>query len=204
VKQCDKESKVKEEDDEGCNVHGVVALDSGGGNFHLAPGRDSASMHDGNGIESIFELLMKTFEQWNVSHTIHKIRFGDDYPGHVHQLDSQTRNIGDSYGMYQYYFKIVPTRYVFLNGTTIETNQFSVTEHLRHVNPGSGRGLPGVFFFYEISPLHVEIVEGYRKGWVAFFTSVCAIVGGVVTTMGMIDQLLYSRRGAQSSGGLLR
>ena len=100
--------------------------------------------------------------------------------------------------------QIVPTRYVFLNGTTIETNQFSVTEHLRHVNPGSGRGLPGVFFFYEISPLHVEIVEGYRKGWVAFFTSVCAIVGGVVTTMGMIDQLLYSRRSAHSSGGLVR
>lgn len=106
VKQCKKESKVKEGEDEGCNVHGVVALDSGGGNFHLAPGRESASMQDASGIESIFELLMKTFEQWNVSHTIHKIRFGDDYPGHVHQLDQQTRNVGDAYGMYQYYFKV--------------------------------------------------------------------------------------------------
>ena len=99
--------------------------------------------------------------------------------------------------------KIVPTRYVFFNGTTIETNQFSVTEHMRHVNPGGGRGLPGVFFFYEISPLHVEIVEGYRKGWVAFFTSVCAIIGGVVTTMGMIDQCLYARRNLDSSGAVL-
>lgn len=42
--------------------------------------------------------------------------------------------------MYQYYFQVVPTRYRFLNGTTIQTNQYSVTEHLRHVNPGSGRG----------------------------------------------------------------
>lgn len=99
--------------------------------------------------------------------------------------------------------QIVPTRYVFLNGTVIETNQFSVTEHLRHVNPGGGRGLPGVFFFYEISPLHVEIVEGYRKGWIAFFTSVCAIVGGVVTTMGLLDQFLYARKTA-SNNGLLR
>ncbi len=230
IVQCKKESNVKEGDDEGCNVHGVVALDSGGGNFHLAPGRDAAQMHDFNSIDNIFELLMKTFEQWNVSHTIHKIRFGDEYPGHVHQLDEQIRNVGDAYGMYQYYFKvrrrnvendilvqddrinyfiflslqIVPTRYVFLNGTIIETNQFSVTEHLRHVNPGGGRGLPGVFFFYEISPLHVEIVEGYRKGWVAFFTSVCAIVGGVITTMGMIDQFLYSRRSTSMREGLLR
>jgi endoplasmic reticulum-Golgi intermediate compartment protein 3 len=95
---------------------------------------------------------------------------------------------------YFLYLKIVPTLYKFKNGTTIQTNQYSVTEHLRHVNPGSNRGLPGVFFFYDVSPLHVEIVEGYRKGWIAFFTSVCAIVGGVVTVMGMIDQLLYASK----------
>ena len=93
-----------------------------------------------------------------------------------------------------FFFKIVPTLYKFKNGTTIQTNQYSVTEHLRHVNPGSNRGLPGVFFFYDVSPLHVEIVEGYRKGWIAFFTSVCAIVGGVVTVMGMIDQFLYASK----------
>ena len=91
-------------------------------------------------------------------------------------------------------FQIVPTLYEFRNGTKIQTNQYSVTEHLRHVNPGSNRGLPGVFFFYEVSPLHVEIKEGYRKGWIAFFTSVCAIVGGVVTLMGMLDQIIFSRK----------
>lgn len=90
--------------------------------------------------------------------------------------------------------QVVPTTYRFRNGTTIQTNQYSVTEHLRHVNPGSSRGLPGVFFFYEVSPLHVEIIEGYRKGWIAFFTSVCAIVGGVVTLMGMMDQYLFSAK----------
>ena len=95
--------------------------------------------------------------------------------------------------------------YKFLNGTTIQTNQFSVTEHLRHVNPGGGRGLPGVFFFYEISPLHVEIVEEYQQGFIAFFTSVCAIVGGVVTVMGMLDQCLYSQRGrGKSADSLIR
>ena len=99
--------------------------------------------------------------------------------------------------------QIVPTRYVYLDGTTIETNQYSVTEHMRHIEPGSNRGMPGVFFFYEVSPLHVEIVEGYRKGWVAFFTSVCAIVGGVVTTLGMVDQYLHSLRGSSQLKGLV-
>eukprot|EP00538_Stauroneis_constricta_P008959 CAMPEP_0119552778 /NCGR_PEP_ID=MMETSP1352-20130426/5695_1 /TAXON_ID=265584 /ORGANISM="Stauroneis constricta, Strain CCMP1120" /LENGTH=379 /DNA_ID=CAMNT_0007599073 /DNA_START=68 /DNA_END=1207 /DNA_ORIENTATION=+ len=206
IEQCQNEMEGadKNDNDEGCNVHGIIALSSGGGNFHLAPGRSLDSLHhDANGEVSIFDVLMKTFEQWNVSHSIHKVSFGDEFPGHTHQLDGEWRTIVDAYGMYQYYFQVVPTKYVFLNGTVIETNQFSVTEHLRHVNPGGGRGLPGVFFFYEISPLHVEIVEEYQRGWVHFFTSVCAVVGGVVTIMGMLDQFIHSRGSPSGSGQLL-
>mmetsp|Transcript_10136 Transcript_10136/g.24600 ORF Transcript_10136/g.24600 Transcript_10136/m.24600 type:complete len:416 (+) Transcript_10136:119-1366(+) len=207
IKQCVRERKKQQtaainEDNEGCNVHGVIALNSGGGSFHLAPGRDHSEGHD---MMAIFEMLLSTFEQFNVTHTIHKIRFGDEFPGNTNQLDGEKRVIADGYGMYQYYFKIVPTLVKFQNGTSIQTNQYSVTEHLRHVSPGGGRGLPGVWFFYEISPLHVEIVEGYRKGFVGFFTSVCAIVGGVVTTLGLLDQLLYSqtRKGGSRQEGLV-
>ena len=48
----------EKESEEGCNVHGLIALDSGGGNFHLAPGRshDDANMGD---IGAIFELLLR-------------------------------------------------------------------------------------------------------------------------------------------------
>lgn len=200
IDQCKKEKKNSKEDEgEGCNVHGLVALDSGGGSFHLAPGREMDHNLDPSDIGSIFELLLSTFEQFNMTHTVHKIRFGDEFPGNKNQLDGENRVIADGYGMYQYYFKIVPTLVKFKNGTSIQTNQYSVTEHLRHVNPGGGRGLPGVFFFYEISPLHVEIVEDYRKGYLGFFTSVCAIVGGVVTTMGLLDQILYSQNQRSSS-----
>jgi len=99
--------------------------------------------------------------------------------------------------------QVVPTLFKYLNGTTIQTNQYSVTEHMRHVNPGSGRGLPGVFFFYEVSALHVEIEES-RRGFVAFFTSVAAIVGGVVTVMGMLDHLVFSGLGVRKSMELIR
>ena len=97
------------EKDEGCNIHGIVALSSGGGNLHLAPGRSMQA----EGVEmSLFDLVMRTFEQWNVSHTIHKIRFGQDLPAHLdegktrYQLDGEERIITDSYGMYQYYFQV--------------------------------------------------------------------------------------------------
>lgn len=37
INQCKNEKKRGSEGkDEGCNVHGLVALDSGGGSFHLA------------------------------------------------------------------------------------------------------------------------------------------------------------------------
>ena len=109
IEQCNKEQDKSDSDkDEGCNVHGVVALSTGGGSWHLAPGRslDSVTSSETNDVATLFEALMKTFEQWNVSHTVHKLQFGQGYPGHVHQLDGISRTIGDSYGMYQYYFQV--------------------------------------------------------------------------------------------------
>ncbi len=52
------------------------------------------------------------------------------------------------------------------------------------------RGLPGVFFFYEMSPL-CAVFEEKRKGWLPFFTSLCAIIGGVYATGAVVDQLLH-------------
>jgi endoplasmic reticulum-Golgi intermediate compartment protein 3 len=106
IDQCKKSKAAVEEDGEGCNVHGIVALSTGGGSWHLAPGRSLDHLASENDAMSLIDILMKTFEQWNVSHTVHKLRFGEGYPGHVHQLDGITRTIGDSYGMYQYYFQV--------------------------------------------------------------------------------------------------
>ena len=91
--------------------------------------------------------------------------------------------------MHQYYVKVVPTVYSYLDGSTREVWQYSVTEHVRHVTPGSGRGLPGVFFFYEVSPLCAEFVER-RNGWLALLTGLAAIVGGVAATAGAADRAL--------------
>jgi endoplasmic reticulum-Golgi intermediate compartment protein 3 len=86
---------------EGCNVHGVVALSTGGGNLHLAPGKEvvSAGM-------TILEALMQSYQEWNVSHTLHKMRFGPEYPAAKYQLDGESRTIEDVYGMYQYYLQV--------------------------------------------------------------------------------------------------
>ena len=140
VSQCRDSPSAKEEQGEGCQVVGHVALSSGGGNLHFAPGRGLE--HFGHESEmNMMDYILEAFENFNVTHTINKLRFGDEYPGAIYQLDNQTRTVEDGHGMYQYYMKVVPTTYTYLHGKeNIESNQFSVTEHLRHVNPGSGRG----------------------------------------------------------------
>ena len=105
IVQCRSELSSKEEEGEGCNVHGIVALSTGGGNLHLAPSHDLEEAGTGKKI-SILDFFVRTFEQFNVSHTVHKVRFGAEYPGNVNQLDGEVRNIEDGYGMYQYYFQV--------------------------------------------------------------------------------------------------
>jgi hypothetical protein len=86
--------------------------------------------------------------------------------------------------------KVVPTTYSYLKGDVVNTNQFSVTEHFRFINPREGQGLPGVFCFYDLSPIEVNFAET-RKSLAHFLTQLCAILGGVFTVAGMIDKLIY-------------
>jgi endoplasmic reticulum-Golgi intermediate compartment protein 3 len=104
IEQCNGDLSSKDEQGEGCNVHGKVALSTGGGNLHLAPNRGLEKTGDEE--ESIFDVFFQAFEQFNVSHTINWFRFGPEYPGHVHQLDEEERVIEDAYGMYQYYIQV--------------------------------------------------------------------------------------------------
>ena len=193
VRQCADEAKADEELDEGCRIYGEIALSTGGGNLHFAPGHQLELFGSDTQLttETLSHML---YEEFDVSHTIKRLHFGEKgkvFPNQKHQLDGETRYVDDGYAMYQYYIQVIPTQYTFLNGTKVETFQFSVTEHLRHVSPGQGRGLPGIFMFYEVSALHVEFEEK-RKGWIRFFTSLCAVVGGVFTLAGVFDRMLWS------------
>ena len=49
--------------------------------------------------------------------------------------------------------QIVPTIYQDMRNRTIQTNQYSVTEHFKPSDMPGGHQLPGVFFFYDLSPI---------------------------------------------------
>ena len=47
----------------------------------------------------------------------------------------------------------MPTIYQDIRNRTILTNQYSVTEHFKQSDVPTGHQLPGVFFFYDLSPI---------------------------------------------------
>ncbi|XP_043723495.1 endoplasmic reticulum-Golgi intermediate compartment protein 3-like [Telopea speciosissima] len=187
IDQCKREGfvqKIKEEEGEGCNIHGFLEVNKVAGNFHFAPGK---SFHLSN--IHVFDLLSIQGENYNISHKINHLSFGEEIPGVVNPLDGVSWAQETSSGMYQYFIKIVPTIYTNRRGRRINSNQFSVTEHFRSAE-GYPQTLPGVFFFYDFSPIKVAFTEE-TESLLQFLTNICAIVGGIFTVSGIVDTFIY-------------
>uniref|UniRef100_A0A7S0LUE1 Endoplasmic reticulum vesicle transporter C-terminal domain-containing protein n=1 Tax=Cryptomonas curvata TaxID=233186 RepID=A0A7S0LUE1_9CRYP len=190
IKPCKDEGtrlKEQEEKNEGCRVTGTLEVNKVAGNFHFAPGKSFQNI----GFQ-LHDLLnfQRNVVQHNVSHVINHLSFGKKFPGRINPLDGLSRFTEFKSGMYQYFIKVVPTKYAYLNKSVIDTNQFSSTEHFRKIE-GLQRGLPGVFFFYDLSPIMVTFAER-SNSFLELVTGVCAIVGGVFTVTGIIDSTIYT------------
>lgn len=123
---------------EGCRVTGSMKVNKVSGNFHIAHGesivRDARHIHHFNPAEA---------PNFNISHTIHSLSFGEAYPNMPRNpLDSVRRIIKQdtSTGLYQYFIKIIPTIYTDTNREEVYnpkvhkrlyTSQFTVTERFR-------------------------------------------------------------------------
>ena len=174
---------MEDQKGEGCNIEGWLEVPRVAGNFHFAPGKSFQHAH-----LVMTNVLTFTMEKWNVSHTIKKLSFGETFPGLTNPLEGTVKTLKTGTGMYQYYTKVVPTEYNYRNGRkSIVSNQYSATQHFRTITSITSKGLPGLFIFYDISPIRVRIEEE-SQSFTTFLTSLCAIVGGVFTVMSLLDQ----------------
>ncbi|CAI9781775.1 unnamed protein product [Fraxinus pennsylvanica] len=188
IDQCKREGfiqKVKDEVGEGCNIQGSLEVNKVAGNFHFVPGK---SFHQSN--FHLLDLLALQTESYNISHKINKLTFGDSIPGIVNPLDGVQWVEETPNGAYQYFLKVVPTIYTDIRGRTIQSNQFSVTEHYKGAEADHFRNIPGVFFFYDINPIKVTFTEEHAP-FLHFLTHICAIVGGIFTVAGIVDSFVY-------------
>lgn len=105
--------------------------------------------------------------------------------------------------MFQYFVKVVSSEFSTLDGTSVSSHQYSYSEHLRDVREAyhtkndqgieTTHGLdarPGVFFNIDVSPMQIMHTEK-RKPFAHFLTTLCAIVGGVLTVASLVDAALF-------------
>lgn len=143
-----------------------------------------------------------------MSHTINHLSFGNPIDVHnikslfkhkentINTLDGSRKQTGQGFkNNYEYYMKvihlifniikIIPTNYIYIDGTSFSLYQMSPSEH----EYKTIYDIPAIFFRYDISPAFVRYQQ-YRRPAFHFFVHLCAIVGGIFSVVGLLDAIL--------------
>ncbi|KAF6018051.1 ERGIC2 [Bugula neritina] len=128
------------------------------------------------------------FIDYNFSHRIHHLSFGDAAYGRIHPLDGDEHITPNRLHIYQYFIKVVPTK-VNTRFSNVDTYQFAVTERNRALDHNTGsHGTPGIFLKYDFSPIKVYVEQKYKPLW-KFLIRLCGIVGGIFACTGILNSL---------------
>lgn len=217
IEQCEREgyvAKINERLNEGCRVKGTTKINRIGGNIHFAPGMPMT--HKDKHVHDL-SLFQREKDRFDFTHTIHHFSFGEDShelahkfesDSHDHRtshtLDNTIKSNTEKWTVFSYFLKVVSTRFEYINGEFIETNEFSATQHERPILGGrdddhpntlhSRGGLTGVFFYFDISPLKIINREVYKKSFGGFLLSFLSAVAGVLSVGAILDRVAFTAR----------
>lgn len=167
-----------------CRIHGHIEVNKVAGNFHITAGQAVPHPQGHAHLNAFVPSHLVNF-----SHRIDRFGFGISTPGNIDPLEGTYIIAKNRNHLFQYYLQIVPTSLELRTGF-MSTNQYSVTERNRTIDHTAGsHGLPGLFFKYDIYSMMVKIREVDRP-FLMFLVRLCATVGGVFVTLGMISQFL--------------
>ena len=116
-------------------MHGQLTVNKVAGNFHIAPGR---SFQRGN--KHVHDIQQYLENGLDFSHHIKHLSFGEKVPNVHNPLDDQEVNGAEGLYMFQYYVKVVGTKYQYLNKYPVNTNQYSVTQFNRNLHSKDAMG----------------------------------------------------------------
>ena len=151
---------------EGCQLVGNIGVLRVPGNFHIsshAYGR------------TIARLINEGFYNYDISHKINHISFGDETDiqhiknnfelGNLNPIDGIIKNKEDNKdNIYEYYLKVVPTNYVDVTGKSFNVNQFTSNSNEVPVN----MMVPTIYFRYDIAPILVRF-EQHKESFFEFY-----------------------------------
>jgi len=199
------------------------------GNINLSPGKSFQS--SARNVYELVPYLRNDGNRHDFSHIIHHFFFmGDDeydpskakYGSEMRDklglglnpLDETVARTSKAQYMFQYFVKVVSTQFRTLDGSSVNSHQYSATHFERDLTEGPQggvdhgvsvqhgvQGAPGAFFNFEISPILVVHAET-RQSFAHFITSTCAIVGGVLTVTSLLDGVLFAAGRSLKKGGV--
>lgn len=142
----------------------------------------------------------------NLSHVVNHLSFGDpidennrkskrilkQVPEEHRQYAPMDRSVYVTRNYHQafhHYIKVVSTHLNMgsSSSNSMVTYQFLEQSQIVYYDESN---VPEARFSYDLSPMSVVVEKEGRK-WYDYLTSLCAIIGGTFTTLGLIDATLY-------------
>ncbi|GAA5909749.1 Erv41p [Sporobolomyces salmoneus] len=149
-----------------CRIFGSMDVKKVTGNLHI-----TTLGHGYMSWEHTDHALM------NLSHVVHEFSFGPYFPKIVQPLDNSVYIPLADFHIFQYFLSVVSTTYIDARRRILHTNQYSVTDMDRTTE--HGKGVPGIFFKYDIEPMSLTIRER-TTSLLQFLVRLAGIVGGVL------------------------
>ncbi|BGP57505.1 hypothetical protein JCM8202_002223 [Rhodotorula sphaerocarpa] len=149
-----------------CRIYGSMDVKKVTGNLHI-----TTLGHGYLSWEHTDHSLM------NLSHIIDEFSFGPYFPRIAQPLDRSAEMTDAPFHIFQYFLSVVSTTYVDASRRLLHTHQYSVTEMGRTTE--HGRGVPGIFFKYDIEPVSLTVRERTTT-LVQFLVRLAGIIGGVL------------------------
>ena len=184
-------AEFEEEHHPGCLVAGHLMVNRVPGNFHME-------------AQSVNHAINSAMT--NLTHRVNSLSFGSTDPasGHLLQILDYFSNIPEKfkhtnpmkdkfYPTYEFHeawhhhMKIVSTHidYLFNKRNTV---LYQILENSQVVYYPE-ESIPEIKFRFDMSPMSVNLSKEERK-WYEYVTSLCAIIGGTYTTLGLINATL--------------
>jgi len=181
---------------EGCLLTGSVRISRVPGNLRISAQSQSHSFNT---------------RVMNVSHHVDKLIFSSmretaRIKG-IMPIEQRSGLLDASYGMHQematlkHYLKVVPFQYIFLDGEKMHTYLYKANYNEykpRKLEWYEGKAdayvdtdlVPNAAFHYDISPVMV-VVQEETQSLSSFVTKICAVIGGIYTVVGLLDNVVY-------------
>ncbi|MPC18344.1 Endoplasmic reticulum-Golgi intermediate compartment protein 2 [Portunus trituberculatus] len=198
-----------------CQVMGTLEINKVAGNFHITAGK-TIPLPRGHAHLAVF----MDDKDYNFTHRINKLSFGDPAPGIVHPLEGDeelTEKSKDARAVfshictpnptsliipdlmsYQYFITVVPT-YVSTYSYRGSTFQYSVSEQSREIahdkavthSPLLQNSHGTPGIFFKYDVSALRVnVHERHEPLLAFLMRLCGIIGGVMTCSGLMSSIV--------------